>query len=434
MRTSWTEVAKFYGLLPPFYFRVAIPFLLSVCLLGVIFPICAFLFLRGELHFGTARFYFFLYLAVLLVIGAGFSNLSKLSYAILVWCTIELSLALLPSLLPHDGITNVDRTSAAFIYHPLLQSIPRPNAHYTIPLDFRGDDEAKAAGIDVGSLQGQKLYFVHNSLGFRGKELTADDLAKDLIFAYGGSTTYDDGVTQGETWVDRLQADLDNKYTVLNLGVSGYTTVENLIQTIFYQNIVGKKPRCTIYYVGNDVVNSHIEHLDGAYADYHLLLMAQNRAPLSLARYSPLLHLINDLAVRRFDSVPSPPELVGKPPVAGPDEHLEDIFLKHIKAIAAINKARDIKTIFIGLILNRSWPGSPPDDWMPLVKEGDEVPLTERLKSILKNAVASIGAKYIDPGIANFEGSDFVDDAHFSARGSSKFAALVSEQVGDYCK
>jgi hypothetical protein len=434
MRTNWTEVGKFYGLLPPFNFRVAIPFLLNACLLGAVVLICAFLSLRGALHFGTARFYFFLYLALLLVIAAIFSRFSKLSYAIPAWCTIELSLALLPSLLPHDGITNSDRIGASFIYHPLLQSIPKPNAHYTIPLDFRGDDEAKAAGIDVESLQGQKLYFVHNSLGFRGRELTAADLAKDLIFAYGGSTTYDNGVTQGETWVDRLQGDLDNKYTILNLGASGFTTVENLIQTAFYQDIVGKKPLCAIYYVGNDIVNSHIEHLDGGYADYHLLLMAEKAPPLSVARYSPLLHLINDLAVRRFDSLPPPPQLVGRPPVAGPDEHMEAIFIEHIKAIAALNQARDVKTIFIGLILNRSWPGNHPDDWMPLVKEGDEVPLAERLKSILKKAVASTGAKYIDPGIANFDGRDFVDDAHFSARGSRKFAALVSKQVGDYCK
>jgi hypothetical protein len=44
------------------------------------------------------------------------------------------------------------------------------------------------------------------------------------------------------------------------------------------------------------------------------------------------------------------------------------------------------------------------------------------------------GVKYIDPGMANFEGSDFVDSVHFAARGSRKFAALVSKQVGDYCK
>jgi hypothetical protein len=439
MHTSWTEVRKRYGLLPPFNFRVAIPFLLNVCLFGVIFLICAFLVLRGDLGFGTARFYFFLYLAFLLVIGAVFSTASKLSYVILLWCTIELSLALLPSLLPEDDVIDADDAAqnAAFMYHPLLQSVLRPNYRYKTHLYFWGRerDSDKAAGIDVASLEGQELRFVQNSLGLRGKELTADDLAKDLIFAYGGSTTYDLGVTQGETWVEHLQSDLKNKYTILNFGVPSYSTTENLIQTAFYQNIVAKKPVCAVYYEGwNDMVEAHIEHLDSAYADFHLLRNAERRNPVSLARYSPLLHLANALAMRRFDSIPLPPKLLGQSPVAGRDERLEAIFTEHIKTIAAINEARSIKTIFIGQIFNRSWSADIPGKFLPLVRVEDIPLLVERFKLILKDAAALNGVRYIDAGIANFEGSDFVDPVHFAARGSRKFAALVSKQVGDYCQ
>lgn len=440
-----TNIRTFYGLTRPFNFNVAIPFLLNLFVLGVIFAACAFLFFRGGLNMGTARFYFFLYLACLLVIGAALSKTSKLSYVILVWCTIELSLALgsqilakrrdLGSLFPENVASTEESEEFAFIYHPLLQIVPRPNWRYTDFLDFTDiEDKAKAAGLDVPSLQGQKLDFVHNSLGFRGKELTEDDLAKDLIFVYGGSTTYDIGVTQGETWVEHLQSDLDNRYTILNFGVPGHTTVEHLIQTAFYQNVVKKRPVCTIYYVGwNDMVNAHIEHLDSAYADFHLVLHARRRRPIFLAQYSPLFFLANGLAMRRFDTVPQAPKIFGKPPVAGPDEHLEAIFIGHIKTIVAINEARGIKTIFIGQILNRRW-SDPPRVGMPLVKEGDLVPLVERLKSILKSTSASIGAKYIDPGITNFEGNDFLDAGHFAAQGSRKFAALVSKEVGDYCR
>jgi hypothetical protein len=220
----------------------------------------------------------------------------------------------------------------------------------------------------------------------------------------------------------------------LNFGVPGHTTVEHLIQTAFYQNVVKKGPVCTIYYVGwNDMVNAHIEHLDSAYADFHLVLHARRRRPIFLAQYSPLFFLANGLAMRRFDTVPQAPRIFGKPPVAGPDEHLEAIFIEHIKTIVAINEARGIKTIFIGQILNRRW-SDPPRVGMPLVKEGDLVPLVERLKSILKSTSASIGAKYIDPGTTNFEGNDFLDAGHFAAQGSRKFAALVSKEVGDYCR
>ena len=51
----------------------------------------------------------------------------------------------------------------------------------------------------------------------------------------------------------------------------GYTTVEHLIQTAFYQDKFGKPPRCAIYYVGwNDLRNAHIPDLDPGYADFHL--------------------------------------------------------------------------------------------------------------------------------------------------------------------
>ncbi len=446
MRTSWTEVRKFYGLLPPFDFRTAIPFLLSVCLLGVILLICAFLFLRGDLNFGTARFYFFLYLAFLLAIGAAFSRASKLSYVILLWCTIELGLGLgsnivsgprgYYSLFPQN-VPVYDPSFRAYLYHPLLQSVPRPNYTYTDHLDF-GDmaDTAKAAGVDVASLQGQEIRLVHNSLGLRGKELTADDLAKPLIFAYGGSTTYDAAVTQGATWVERLQSDLENKYAILNWGADGHNTVGDVLKTAFYQNIVGKKPVCAVYYEGwNDMAEAHIKNLDSGYADFYLLRLARRRDPLFLAQFSPLLLLTNALALRRFDSIPLlPPKPLGQSPVAGRDERLEAVFTEHIKTIAAINKARGVKTIFIGQIYNRSWPPNVPAWFLPLVR-GQDIPLlVERFKSIMKDTAASIGATYIDAGIANFRGSDFVDEVHFAARGSRKFAALVSKQIGDYCK
>jgi hypothetical protein len=441
---SWANIREFYGLRHPFNFRIAIPFLLNICVLGIIFVASAFLFWRGGLNIGTARFYFFLYLACLLVIAAAFSKISKLSYAILIWCTIELGLGLgsdilgiNPSLFPENVTTTENVNEAlAFIYHPLLQFVPRPNWQYTHRINFRSFyDQAKAFGIDVASLQGQVLTFVHNSVGARGKELTKDDLSKDLIFVYGGSSAYDQRVTQGETWPEDLQSDLNNKYTVVNFGIVGHTTVENLIQTAFYQDVLKKKPVCAIYYEGwNDAVNNaHIEHLDNAYADYHLLLMAQRKPDLFVAQYSPLGFLVNQIAQKRFDTVPLWPQILGKPPVAGRDEHLEAIFIEHVKTIAAINKARGIKTIFIGQISNSRW-SDPPLLFSPLVKEGDEVPLVEGLKSILKDTAASIGVKYIDPGIANFEGSDFVDEVHFDSRGSRKFALLIAKEVGDYCR
>lgn len=444
MPTNWTRFREFYGLRSPFNFNVAIPFMLNIIVFTVVFCVASFWFFGNLLSIGTSRFYFFCYLAGLLLIGAAFSRVRKLSYAILVWCTIELLLGFGSramalhghgtSLFPRNASTAPDPWTTAFIYHPLMQFVPRPNWQYKDHVNFGANaDNAKAAGIDVGALDGREIDFVHNSLGLRGKELTEDDFAKDIILVYGGSTTYDIGLTQGETWVENLQSRLKDKYTVVNLGVPAHSSVQHLIETAFYQDVVKKKPACAVYYIGwNDIINAHIKNLDNAYADYYLLLAAQHRPAIPLAKYSPLILFVNAMAVKRFDTLPLHPQTFGQTPVAGSDAHLEAIFIDHMKTIAAINEGRGIKTIFIGQILNRSWPITP--HYVPLIKDGEFVPLMERFKSLLKSSAASMQVKYIDPGVTNFVGSDFIDEGHFAAAGAKKFAALVSKDVGDYCR
>lgn len=438
--SAWTTTLwTFYGLKKPFNFTVAIPFVLNICALAVVLITCAFLFLDKGLNVGTLRFYFFAYIVCLLSFAAAVSKASKLSYAILGWCIIELSLALFSGdLRPDNAVVQHDPFEYAFIYHPLLQLVPRPNWKYKNRVDLTGmEDEladARAAGMNVDSLQGKEFYFVHNSLGLRGAELTQADLARGLIFVYGGSTTYDIGVTQGDTWVEQLQTDLNNKYTVLNFGVVGHSTEEHLIYTAFYQDILPKRPSCAVYYEGwNDVINSHLDHLDSAYADYHLLTMAVRRPGLEFGRYSPLFLLASELVAGRFDTVPQIPKVLGRPPVAGSDNRLEAIYVEHIKTIAAINRSRGIKTIFIGQIFNKDWPKGP-NIWAPLVPKGDFPALIERFNSILSSTATSTSAKYIDAGIGNFNHDDFVDYAHFSASGAKKFAAAISHDVGDFCR
>ena len=111
---------------------------------------------------------------------------------------------------------------------------------------------------------------------------------------FGGSTTYDIGAGEGDTWSDRLADALEQgdrgRFFVVNHGVPGYTTVEHLIQTAFYQTKFGKSPRCAIYYVGwNDLRNAHIPDLDPAYADFHLpsqVDLAEGAAGRRLARHA----------------------------------------------------------------------------------------------------------------------------------------------------
>src|ERR1051325_9640449 len=50
----WLKVRAYYGLIPPYNFRVAIPFLLNLGVLAVVFCVSLFLFFSKSLSFGTA--------------------------------------------------------------------------------------------------------------------------------------------------------------------------------------------------------------------------------------------------------------------------------------------------------------------------------------------------------------------------------------------
>ena len=130
----------------------------------------------------------------------------------------------------------------------------------------------------------------HDSYGLRGAERDRNRLAQKIVIAaVGGSTTYGLGVANGQTWPDMLERKLGDQYAVLNHGVVGYSTVENLIQTLFYLNSYNVKPQCAVYYEGwNDIHNAHLPNLDPAYANWHQLKKAETLRELPLAaRISP---------------------------------------------------------------------------------------------------------------------------------------------------
>jgi len=307
-------------------------------------------------------------------------------------------------------------------------------------LDIRNKDRGDFENwpINWAQVEDQKFTFSHNSLGMRGRELTAEDFKRDMIFAYGGSTTYDVSVTQGSTWVERLEAELKNKYTVVNFGMETHSTTEHLIETAFYQSTIKKVPICAIYYVGwNDIANAHIKNLDQAYIEFHAPAVALRRPEFSIAKYSPFVRLVSYAARERFDTIPDLPlGLFEQTPESGSDARLEAIFAEHIRTIAAIDISRDITPIFIGQILNRELFRLNPEERnavAPLVRNKDMWRLQERFNVVLKNEAIASGGRYIDAGIENFNPNDFSDEGHFVASGSDKFAKQISGEVSDYC-
>src|SRR5262249_23552246 len=100
----------------------------------------------------------------------------------------------------------------------------------------------------------------------------------------------------GQTWSDDLEQQLGRGYAVINHGVPGYSSVENLLQTLFYLDTYGVRPHCAVYLGWNDIRNAHLPNLDPAYANFHLLtafdIMVVKKNPLEVS-FSPLARIVN---------------------------------------------------------------------------------------------------------------------------------------------
>jgi len=101
--------------------------------------------------------------------------------------------------------------------------------------------------------EGKKAPVTHNSLGFRGPEITLKKPENTYrIACLGGSSTYGHGPTsQAKTWPALLEAKLRTYYPgmpiqVINCGTSGYSTFENMVNLPL--RIVDLEPDLLIVY------------------------------------------------------------------------------------------------------------------------------------------------------------------------------------------
>jgi len=260
------------------------------------------------------------------------------------------------------------------------------------------------------------------------------------VATVGGSSTYDIGAGEGDTWSDRLNDALGrDHYYVINHGVPGYTTVENLVQTALYQTKFGRPPRCALYYVGyNDLRNAFIPHLDPGFADYHLPSQVDSlrvrRVGGSNVTFSPLLTELARLVSAEVDTVRYSADPHGAPG-RGDDAALTSLFERNLRAISAINRERGVATVWIDQLVNRAaLTGEGSYGWIPLVRDRDIWPMLQRFNAVLAEVASSHGDVHVAPEMARFEPADFVDTVHFSARGSRKFAEMVVPAVRDACR
>lgn len=424
MRRNW--VLDHLGLARPYRFERTILGAFALLLLAATITAAGVMHVGGELAFHTPLAAYFGYLTVLAVGAIVLLRWPRLAAVALILCVVDLSLGVgsfvlkavgqgTLSLLPQN-VSDPER----FAWHPLLQAVPIPSLSLTT-----------SNGVVIH----------HTSEGTRGREPSPEEIATHAIVAtFGGSSTYDIALSEGETWSDRLEQVLGrDRFLVVNQGVPGYTTVETLIQTEFYEARFGKMPRCAVYYVGwNDLRNTRIDHLDPAFADFHLPSQVDSLLTRRIGgahlTISPLLTLAARVLSALVDTVQYSSSLSGKV-TADPDPALESDFERNIRSISAINRARGVRTIWVPQMLNRARLADAGQyGWLPYVRDKDVWPLEQRLNTIVADTARALSDPFVDLRIDDFVADDFVDQGHFSKAGAAKFAAFVAPVVAAACR
>ncbi len=421
------RVLTYVGLSRPYRFERAILALFACALASAVILAAGWLAAIDELRAVGPRAHYFLYLLALLALAIALVRWPRLAALLLVLAAIEFGWGVGSYVLERAGFATASLLPPAtaepqrFQWHPLLQAVPIPSLRLT-----------SSTGLAIS----------HTSEGTRGRDPAPGSLAgRNVVATFGGSTTYDIGAGEGDTWSDRLGEALGaDRFFVVNHGVPGYTSVEQLIQTAFYQTKFGKPPRCAIYYVGwNDLRNSHIADLDPAYADFHLPSQVNSlktrRVGGSHVTISPLLTMVMRILSANIDTVHYFTDPYGKEPVSGADPALEALFERNVRSISAIDRQRGVVTIWVGQLLNRDrLQGDGRYGWLPLVRDRDLWPIQQKLNALLARTAKELGDIYVAVPQKTFGSADFVDYGHFSPQGSRRFAETLAPVVRDACR
>jgi lysophospholipase L1-like esterase len=421
----------YVGFSRPFRFERAIIVFVALVLGLAVLAAAGWLVALEELTAVGPRAFYFLYLLVLLALVVALVRWPAIAGALLILALVDFgwgigSYALRHAALGEASLLPPDKSEPQrFQWHALLQAVPIPSLRFT-----------STTGLVIS----------HSSEGTRGRDPAPGELAgRNVVATFGGSTTYDIGAGEGDTWSDRLGTALEKgdgkgRFFIVNHGVPGYTTVEHLIQTAFYQTKFGKTPRCTIYYVGwNDLRNAHIPDLDPAYADFHLPSQVDSLKvrPVggSHVTISPLLTIVMRVISANVDTVRYFTDPYGRDPATGDDPALDALYERNIRAISAINRQRGVTAIWVGQLLNRAQlSGDGRYGWLPLVRDRDLWPLQQKANSLLARTAKELGDIYVSVPTDSFGEADFVDNGHFSVQGARRFADDLAPVVRDACR
>lgn len=428
MSMSWISLDT-YGLKKPYNAPVALLVLMGLALfsLALIASLANYFFAEGyPLSLESPRFLYFLYVGTLGLLTAILAPHKKLALVIFVVGFFEFGLGVglatinkfgfrLHSLMP----SRTQVSSDPFSYHPLLIGIPKPNFFFP----------GKAYRIRA----------THNEYGQRAVE-TSSDSGAHRVAIFGGSSTYDIGLSNPNTWAEVLASDLGETFQVRNNGVTGYGTVEHLIQTAFYiDKGFDRNPNCALYYVGwNDIRNVGLPNIDNGFANYHGISQFDTFRFSTGETFSPLATLLMRVTstlyiprVKRYN--PSDIKTLTNEDIL--KSRAFEVSFNNLDKIIALNERRGISTILIPQIMNPfRLVADTSYGWMPRLADKDVMRVLGHFNKKLKMLALDTSALFIPVDQSKFLKADFVDvGGHFSESGAKKFASFLVESVRTSC-
>ena len=253
------------------------------------------------------------------------------------------------------------------------------------------------------------------------------------IYVFGGSTTYDIGVVDSETWPSRLSADLGPDFVVENYGLPLFSSLESLLQSLFVFR--DRKPTCAIYYLGaNDVRNTHVKNLRVDYSDLHSPIIVDNLRPGE--GRNPLITYSVFFAT--LDTIINPPP--PRPPITGatssdPDPRLMKIYHDNIELITRIDRSFGLTPIFVPEVPDYDRLGRDGSIPLPFVSDKDNPAFMQMMHDTMKQAAEDAGGILLDSNRKLTWGdADFLDEAHFNAVGAKKLADSIAGDVRRLCQ
>lgn len=343
-------------------------------------------------------------------------NLGKYGIlAVLILASVELASALAYRLMTGNWAHSIVSNQNQYLFeeHPQLVGSLIKNANHK-----RGN-----------------LTYSHNSSGYRSEEFARDKpLDKIRIVALGGSTTYGVGVNNNETWPNHLAEELGAKYEVINMGVPGYSSAENIIQTELYLSEL--QPDVAIYLIGlNDLRNINIEGLKPDYSDFHrpslygAFGLCENENLPSLASLKLLVLIGQKLSL--VDVCPNQAIDVKTRAHNGVDEHAFSIYVYNLNRIVEACRTRGIEVMFVPQILleevlktgDYSW-------WVPYVPTEKVDDMMRAYNIALKAVANNNGVPFVSDVLEHsWQKEDFVDLSHFNNEANMELAQLIATKL-----